>query len=86
MKVTYMVLPAESDIQGQLRIVSRETDDHICLSLRDYRDRPDLWQDAGLVAAYEGRLVCIDALPSEAEDIRSCEPLRPPLTFAYVRS
>lgn len=80
--ITYLIVPAWSDQAGQCRIVCREHAAHIKLGLRDYRDNPDLWREAGLMDS-RGSLRCLSATPEQVEDIKSCQPLSAPMTFTY---
>lgn len=76
-RTTYLVLPVQTDLAGQLHIVSRRAD--VCLTLTDYRRDPLGWAHAGLVDAHTGRLRCLDAPPGVHRHLRECEPIRPPL-------
>lgn len=84
MRVTYLIVPAVTDQAGQCRIVSTTHDNlsRFRPALADYRDNPDLWQEAGLMNS-RGRLVCLDALPQVLEDMRRDEPLHAGLTYTY---
>jgi hypothetical protein len=77
----FYIVPAWSDQAGQCRIVSRETDFSIDV-YKSYNESPQIWKEAGLMNS-QGKLVCIDATPEQAEDIKSCEPLMAGTSYSY---
>lgn len=77
---TLLIVPAETDIAGQCRIVSHP--DHIKGPLAHYRAAPEEWYEAGLMAS-NGKLRCLEGPLSWWNEIRECEPLMAGLTFYF---
>jgi len=75
---TYLIVPAETDIAGQCRIVThlqKQTS-----PLAHYREHPDEWRDVGLMAS-QGYIRCLDAPADVWQDMRECEPLHAGMCF-----
>jgi len=85
MKVTYLIVPPVTDDPNpnQARIYSREHADHLAFGLRDYRDNPDHWKEAGLIN-HQGKLVCLDAPPTIYQDMKDQEPLMASTSHTYT--
>ena len=80
MDILYIV-PANSDISGQCRIVARKAS--APLSARDnYREAPELWREAGLMNS-RGKVVCLDAPADQYQELRDCEPLVAGTQFVF---
>nr|QMS47938.1 hypothetical protein WG33_0137 [uncultured bacterium] len=76
MKVTYLIVPAVTDMASRLRIVKCRHDLAQAPGLREYREHPEMWQEAGYVS--RGRLIC------HANGMRRDEPLLPPTTYTFI--
>jgi hypothetical protein len=85
-KVTYLIVPAVTDQAGQCRIVKRQHDIDFKppLGLRDYRDKPELWKEAGIMNS-RGELVCLDCThPSHALHMKRDQPLMAGTTYTFI--
>lgn len=82
MKTTYLLVPAFSDQAGKVRVVAMDHEWDRAPGLVDYRANPELWREAGTVNS-RGELVALDGGKEIWEDMKSCEPIFPPLTFTY---
>jgi hypothetical protein len=77
---TVLIVPAWSDQAGQCRIVAKSGSTRN--PLKDYRDRPDQWQEVGLMNS-RGELVCYSGLPFEIDEIKECQPLSAGMVFEF---
>lgn len=82
LKHHFLIVPAMTDQAGQCRIVHRVTPAHVSVGLNDYRDKPALWMEVGIMAS-DGHVVCLDAWPEVWKDMRDSEPLMASTTFSY---
>jgi len=72
--VQYLIVPAESDVAGQCRIVCRHHSIKHETPLTHYRQYPEQWSDVGLMAS-NGTVRCLDAPSSVWQAFWDCEPL-----------
>ena len=75
---TYLIVPAETDIAGQCRIVmhlQKQTS-----PLAHYRECPDEWRDVGLISS-KGRVRCLACPHDVWLDMRDCEPMHAGMYF-----
>lgn len=75
---TVYIVPTETDIGGQCRIVARSG--HIPNARDDYRANPALWREIGLMD-HRGDVRCLAAPPNVRDDILSCQPLSAGVQF-----
>lgn len=80
-RTTFYIVPALTDQAGQCRIVARKGFNG--LARDDYRARPHLWAEVGLMSS-RGALVCLSAAAQQYADIKSCEPLQAGLSFQLL--
>lgn len=80
--ITYLIVPAVTDLAGRCRIVSRRHDKDLHYGLADYRNKPEQWAEAGAMTS-RGKLVHFAGTPEQFNDVKSCEPLAAGLTFTY---
>lgn len=86
--ITFVVVPAWSDQAGQCRIVSRlhnQGEAAIRPGLSDYRRKPELWKEAGLMRS-DGTIRCLDALTAELEVINDAAPIMAGTSFHFERT
>lgn len=80
----YYIVPAETDLAGQCRIVHREVFDgeKFTEARRDYQANPGTWKDVGLMSS-RGAIRCLTAPKDIYEDVRASEPLMAGTEFRY---
>ena len=74
---TYLIVPAETDLATQCRIVSSAAAPSNALAA--YRADPNAWQDSGLMNS-QGKIVCLDDAALFAR-MREDEPLAAGLVY-----
>ena len=89
MKTTYLIVPGETPFSGdpnpaQARIYAREHGEHLAPGLREYRDCPEQWKEAGLINS-KGELVCLDAPAEIYADMRDQQPLMASTSYTYTK-
>lgn len=80
--ITYLIAPALTDQAGQCRIVARTHGRVLTPDLKNYREDPAAWREAGLMAS-TGTLRALEAPLGHQDHIRTCEPLAAGLTFTF---
>ena len=75
---TYLIVPAETDIAGQCRVVMHRQKQ--TSPLAHYREHPDEWLDVGLMTS-QGHIRCLAGPADVWQDMRECEPLQAGMCF-----